>query len=60
MVGLLAAPAMLAAGGISGPFVFFGFLGVVWAAVWAFTTTTHPAQSSKVRRVKFRIQFNPC
>ena len=37
----------LAVGGISGPFVFFGVLGVAWAAVWAFTATTFPAQSSK-------------
>jgi ACS family sodium-dependent inorganic phosphate cotransporter len=54
MVGLLAAPAMLAAGGIAGPFVFFGALGVAWAAVWAITATTFPAQSSKVNAAERR------
>lgn len=54
MVGLLAAPAMLAAGGVSGPFVFFGALGVAWAAVWAVTSTTFPAQCSKVNREELR------
>ena len=48
MVGLLAAPAMLAAGGVRGPFVFFGALGVVWAAVWAGAATAFPAQCARV------------
>jgi hypothetical protein len=39
---------------ISGPFVFFGVLGVAWAAVWAFTATTFPAQSSKVNAEELR------
>ena len=54
MVGLLAAPAMLAAGGVQGPFVFFGVLGVAWAAVWAFAATTFPAQCPKVNPAELR------
>jgi len=55
MVGLLAAPAMLAAGGIAGPFVFFGVLGIAWAAVWAFAATAKPAQCDKVGAGELRL-----
>jgi len=48
MIGLLAAPALLAAGGLPGPFVLFGALGVVWALIWSVTSTTYPAQSTFV------------
>ena len=42
MVGLLAAPVMLRAGGVSRPFLVFGVAGVVWAAVWAAAATAFP------------------
>jgi ACS family sodium-dependent inorganic phosphate cotransporter len=48
MIGLLAAPALLAAGGIPGPFVLFGALGLVWAVVWNFASSTYPAECSMV------------
>ena len=48
MVGLLAAPAMLAWGGVSGPFAVFGLSGVLWAVVWAFAATTYPRDSPSV------------
>jgi ACS family sodium-dependent inorganic phosphate cotransporter len=48
VVGLLAAPAMLAWGGVQRPFLVFGVLGVAWAATWAFTATTFPRQSKRV------------
>ena len=50
MVGLLAAPAMLAWGGVSGPFAVFGLSGVLWAVVWAFAATTYPRDSPSVSR----------
>jgi MFS transporter, ACS family, solute carrier family 17 (sodium-dependent inorganic phosphate cotransporter), other len=51
MVGLLAAPAMLAWGGVTGPFAVFGLSGVLWAVVWGFAATTYPRESLASRRV---------
>ena len=48
MIGLLAAPALLARAGIPGPFVVFGTLGLVWAIVWHFAATTYPKESAMV------------
>ena len=48
MVGLLAAPALLGFGGLPGPFVLFGTLGIAWAFLWAFAATTYPADNTRV------------
>ena len=48
MIGLLAAPALLAYGGIPGPFVLFGTFGLVWAVIWNFVATTYPKESKLV------------
>ena len=48
MVGLLAAPAMLAWGGVSGPFLIFGSAGVLWAVAWAAAATAFPARCARV------------
>ena len=48
MIGLLAAPALLAYGGIPGPFILFGTLGLVWAVIWNFVATTYPKESKMV------------
>ena len=51
VVGLLAAPAMLVAGGASRPFLVFGVAGLVWAVVWAAAATAYPREALSERRV---------
>ena len=48
MIGLLAAPALLARGGVPGPFILFGALGLAWAAIWHFAATTYPKDCKMV------------
>jgi len=55
VVGLLAAPAMLRWGGVSRPFLVFGFAGVAWALVWAFAATTFPRNSKRVNAKELRV-----
>jgi ACS family sodium-dependent inorganic phosphate cotransporter len=51
VVGLLAAPAMLVAGGVSAPFLVFGVAGLVWAVVWFAAATAYPREALSERRV---------
>jgi ACS family sodium-dependent inorganic phosphate cotransporter len=59
VVGLLAAPVMLRAGGVSRPFLVFGVAGVVWAAVWAAAATAFPRgaadKSGRVNAEELRL-----
>ena len=48
MIGLLAAPVLLARAGVPGPFVVFGVLGLVWAIIWQLAATTYPKQCKMV------------
>ena len=51
MVGLLAAPHMLRVGGVHGPFVAFGALGLTWAVAWRFAASAYPRGSRREGRV---------
>jgi len=51
-VGLLAAPAMLRAGGASRPFLVFGVAGIAWAVVWAAAASATPRAAASRGRVR--------
>ena len=52
VVGLLAAPAMLRAGGASRPFLVFGVAGIAWAVVWAAAASATPRAAASRGRVR--------
>ena len=56
MVGLLAAPAMLAtSAGVATPFLVFGFAGVAWGVVWAAFATTFPRGNRRVGKAELAL-----
>ncbi|VFQ89353.1 unnamed protein product [Cuscuta campestris] len=55
VVGLMLAPLAMSSMGISGPFVLFAALGLLWLNVWAFQVTNDPNQSKSISRAELRL-----
>ncbi|KAL5806975.1 hypothetical protein ACOSQ3_029856 [Xanthoceras sorbifolium] len=55
LVGLLLTPIMLSTIGISGPFILFSTLGLLWVTRWASTVTNDPRESPFVTQSELRL-----
>lgn len=54
VVGLLLTPLMLSSIGISGPFILFASLGLLWVSTWASSVTNNPQDSPFITRSELR------
>lgn len=55
VVGLLLTPIMLSTIGISGPFILFSSLGLLWLTTWASKVTNDPRNSPFVSKSELRL-----
>ncbi|XP_073311446.1 probable anion transporter 3, chloroplastic [Primulina huaijiensis] len=56
VVGLVLAPlAMSLIGGISGPFILFSSLGLLWVTIWANKVANNPQESSSISKSELRL-----
>ncbi|KAG5142866.1 hypothetical protein AAZX31_07G135900 [Glycine max] len=55
VIGLLLTPIMLSTMGISGPFILFSSLGLLWVITWAYRVTDDPTESNFISRLEQRL-----
>lgn len=55
VTGLLLTPIMLSTIGISGPFILFSSLGLLWLTRWSYGVTSNPQDSPFVSRSELRL-----
>ncbi|XP_065854345.1 probable anion transporter 3, chloroplastic [Euphorbia lathyris] len=55
VAGLLLTPMMLSTVGISGPFILFSALGMLWLSTWANGVTNDPRDSSFITKSELRL-----
>lgn len=55
VVGLLLTPIMLSTIGISGPFILFSSLGLLWLSTWTSKVTNDPCNSPFVSKSELRL-----
>ncbi|KAL1321615.1 hypothetical protein HN51_066466 [Arachis hypogaea] len=55
VIGLLLTPIMLSTIGISGPFILFSSLGLLWATTWAYRVTDDPQESNFISISELRL-----
>ncbi|CAH2058853.1 unnamed protein product [Thlaspi arvense] len=55
VVGLLLTPLMLSSLGISGPFILFASLGLLWVSTWSSGVTNNPQDSPHIPRSELRL-----
>ncbi|KAK9290373.1 hypothetical protein L1049_008542 [Liquidambar formosana] len=55
LVGLLVTPVLMSSIGISGPFVLFSSLGLLWLTTWVSKVTNDPEDSQFVSRSELRL-----
>uniref|UniRef100_A0A1J3JRS4 Putative anion transporter 3, chloroplastic n=1 Tax=Noccaea caerulescens TaxID=107243 RepID=A0A1J3JRS4_NOCCA len=55
VVGLLLTPIMLSCIGISGPFILFASLGLLWVSTWSSGVTNNPQDSPFITRSELRL-----
>ncbi|KFK36704.1 hypothetical protein AALP_AA4G158500 [Arabis alpina] len=55
VVGLLLTPVMLSSIGISGPFILFASLGLLWVSTWSTGVTNNPQDSPFITRSELRL-----
>ncbi|KAK3445129.1 hypothetical protein EUGRSUZ_B02783 [Eucalyptus grandis] len=55
VVGLVLTPLMMSSVGISGPFLLFSSLGLLWVMKWANGVTSHPRESRFVSASELRL-----
>ncbi|CAA7052185.1 unnamed protein product [Microthlaspi erraticum] len=55
VVGLLLTPIMLSSIGISGPFILFASLGLLWVSTWSSGVTNNPQDSPFITRSELRL-----
>lgn len=55
VIGLLLTPVMLSTTGISGPFILFSSLGLLWVMTWAYRVTDDPLESNFISRSELRV-----
>lgn len=55
VVGLVLAPVLMSSIGISGPFILFASLGLLWLVTWLSRVTNDPQDSNYVKRSELRL-----
>lgn len=55
VAGLLLTPIMLSSIGISGPFILFSSLGMLWLMTWAFKVTNDPKESCFISKSELHL-----
>nr|XP_028957072.1 probable anion transporter 3, chloroplastic [Malus domestica] len=55
VVGLLLTPVMLSTMGLSGPFILFSSIGLLWLTIWAYTVTNDPSESRYISNSEIRL-----
>ncbi|XP_022743005.1 probable anion transporter 3, chloroplastic isoform X2 [Durio zibethinus] len=55
VVGLILTPIMLSSIGISGPFIFFSSLGLLWLSSWVYKVTNDPRESPFIGKSELRL-----
>ncbi|KAJ9180609.1 hypothetical protein P3X46_008828 [Hevea brasiliensis] len=55
VIGLLLTPVMLSTIGISGPFILFSSLGLLWLTTWASGVTSDPRNSPFISKSELRL-----
>lgn len=55
VIGLLLTPIMLSTVGISGPFILFASLGLLWLTTWASGVTNDPRDSPFISKSELRL-----
>lgn len=55
VVGLVLTPLVMSSIGLSGPFILFSSLGLLWLTIWAYHVTNEPQESSSIRKTKLRL-----
>ncbi|EOY07295.1 hypothetical protein QUC31_011433 [Theobroma cacao] len=55
VVGLLLTPILLSSIGISGPFILFSSLGLLWLSSWVYKVTSDPRESPFVSKSELRL-----
>ncbi|KAK7294640.1 hypothetical protein RJT34_17530 [Clitoria ternatea] len=55
VIGLLLTPIMLSTIGISGPFILFSSLGLLWVMTWLYRVTDDPMESHFISRSEQRL-----
>lgn len=55
VVGLVLAPLLMQSIGISGPFVLFTALGLLWLVTWSFKVTNDPQDSGSISNSELRL-----
>ncbi|KAK1398290.1 putative anion transporter 3, chloroplastic [Heracleum sosnowskyi] len=55
VMGLLLTPLAMSTVGISGPFILFSSLGLLWLTIWAFRVTNDPQDSNSISISELRL-----
>ncbi|XP_071908010.1 probable anion transporter 3, chloroplastic isoform X2 [Coffea arabica] len=55
VVGLVLTPLVMSSIGISGPFILFSSLGLLWLTTWVYRVTNDPQDSSTIRKSELRL-----
>lgn len=55
VVGLILTPIMLSSIGISGPFILFSSLGLLWLSSWTYRVTSDPRESPFITKSELRL-----
>ncbi|KAL0451057.1 UNVERIFIED_CONTAM: putative anion transporter 3, chloroplastic [Sesamum latifolium] len=55
VVGLVLTPLVMASTGISGPFVLFTCLGLLWFVTWTFSVTIDPKECSSISKSELQL-----
>lgn len=55
VVGLMLTPLAMSSIGISGPFILFASLGLLWLTMWVFRVTNDPQQSNSITKAELRL-----
>lgn len=53
--GLLLTPVMLSTMGLSGPFILFSSIGLLWLTIWAYTVTNDPRENRYISNSEIRM-----
>lgn len=55
VMGLLLTPLAMSTVGLSGPFILFSSLGLLWLTIWAFRVTNDPQDSNSISISELRL-----
>lgn len=55
VVGLVLTPVVMSSIGLSGPFILFSSLGLLWLTMWATRVTNDPQDSSTIKKSELRL-----